>query len=199
MGVIEDCGLRKFGDLLWVSDQHKAKKMMELSTDSTATPYVLCARATVQDFNTFAIGDGQRENVEYIFEKGDEEDKLAKHLKKHSFHEAKFLWSRPVEKKGITRLPFIGLQAAGWIVWEYYVNFDRSFQEKYSHYPYPPERWALKIFDDHTRVRGDVKVLYKSSPFLHWFKNHQTAFVDLPKALSEATQRLEAAKREGTK
>jgi hypothetical protein len=197
MGVIEDCGLRKFGSLLWVSDLQKAKAMMGLATDSTASPYVLCARAAVEDFNAVAISEGQRESIEYIFEKGDEEDKLRQHFRKHSFHEPLFRWCKPVEKKGIIQQPFIGLQAAGWIVWEYYMAFSRSFQQEYSHYPYPPERWALKIFDDHRRVPGEVKILYKSSPFLHLLRNYSASFLDLSGAIAEATARLESAKRAG--
>jgi hypothetical protein len=197
MGVIEECGLRKFGSLLWVRDLQKARAMMGLATDSTAIPYVLCARAAVDEFNSFAIGEGQRENIEYVFEKGDEEDELRKHFKKHSLHEPVFRWCRPVEKKGITQRPFMGLQAAGWIVWEYYMALSRMFQEKYSHYPYPPERWPLKIFDDHRRVPGEVTILYKSSPVLHWLENQKAAFVDLSKGVAEATERLEAAKRIG--
>ena len=199
MEVIENCGLRKFGSLLWNGDLNKAKAMMGLSTDSTASPYTLCARAAVEDFNAYAIGENQCANIEYIFERGDEENRLRQHFRKHSFQEPLFRWKHPVEHKGIIQQPFMGLQAAGWIVWEYYIAFDRAFQEKYSYYPYPPERWALNRFDDHTHVPGAVKILYKSAPFLHWLKNHHSSFLDLPKTISEASASLEVAKRERKK
>ena len=197
MEVIEVCGLRKFGSLLWVSDQHKARAVSGLSTDSTATPYVLCARAVVEDFNNFAVTEGQRAHAEYIFEKGDEEDKLRQHFKKHSFHDPLFRWSKPVERKGIIHQPFIGLQAAGWIVWEYYMNFLRMFDKKYIYQVKTLDRWALTVFDDHHRIPGHVKILYKSAPFLHLLKNYDSSFVDLSKSVMEATSRLEAAKRRG--
>ena len=43
INVIQTCGLRKFGSVLWVSDQHKARAKEGLETDSTATPYVMCS------------------------------------------------------------------------------------------------------------------------------------------------------------
>jgi hypothetical protein len=197
MGVIEDCGLRKFGSVLWTSDQQKAKEMLGLSSDPTATPYVLCARSAVEDFNSHAIGEGQRDSLEYVFEKGDEEHKLRRHFEKHSFHEPTFRWSKPVEKKGITRPPFIGLQAAGWIVWEYYMDFSRWFDKKHIHKVSPPDRWAFNVFDNHRRIPGEVKVLYKSSPFMHWLQNRDSSMPEMQKLLGESTARLEAAKQEG--
>jgi hypothetical protein len=197
MEVIERCGLRKFGSVLWVSDQNKAKAVMGLSTDSTASPYVLCARAAVEDLIAFAIGEGLRENIEYIFEKGDEENKLRQHFRKHSFHEPVFRWSKPVEKKGVVQKPFMGLQAAGWIVWEYYLSFCRSFRESFKHAT--TGRWALNIFDDHRRIPGEIKILYKSAPVLDWLRQLPASLSDLSGPVLEATKRLEAAKKEGTK
>ena len=197
MKVIQDCGLRKFGSVLWTDDHNKAKAMMGLSTDSTASPYVLCSRAAVEDFISYATREGQRENIEYIFEKGDEEDKLRQHFKKHSFQESIFRWSKPVEKKGITQRPFIGLQAAGWIVWEYYLSFFRSFQELFNHGV--EGRWALRMFEDHRCVPGEIKILYKSAPLVDLMRQFRQSYVDLSQSVSEATELLEAAKREGTK
>jgi hypothetical protein len=195
MEVIENCGLRKFGNVLWTEDQNKVKSSKGLSADATATPYVLCARASVDDFIAYAIGEGQLENIEYVFEKGDEEHTLRQHFKKHSYQEPIFRWKHPVELKGIVQKPFMGLQAAGWIVWEYYMSLKRVFDERNSAYPYPPERWALKRFDDHRHVPGNVIVLYKSAPFLHLLKNHAASFVDLSKSVAEATARIESAKK----
>lgn len=197
MEVIQNCGLRKFGSLLWVADQNKAKATMGLSTDSTASPYVLCSRAAVEDLIAYAVREGQRENIEYIFEKGDEEDRLRQHFRKHSFHEPSFRWSKPVEKKGITQQPFMGLQAAGWIVWEYYLSFFRSFQEFFKHDI--EGRWALRVFENHRQVPGEIKILYKSAPMMDFERQFRESFPDLFGPVSEATRRIEAAKREGIK
>jgi hypothetical protein len=195
--VIQECGLRKFGSVLWISDQHKARATMNLSVDDTASPYVMCARTAVEDFIGFALGEGQRDNIEYIFERGDEESKLRKHFRKHGFHDPSFKWKHPVTPKGVTQQPFIGLQAAGWIVWEYYMSFCRSFAEFFKHDV--KGRWALQIFDDHRRVPGEVKILYKSAPLVDFMRQYQASFVDLNESIVEATKRLEAAKREGMK
>jgi hypothetical protein len=197
MGVIQTCGLRKFGSILSVADKHKARAVMNLETDSTATPYVMCSRAVVEDFMAHAIGQGQIFNVQYIFEKGDEEDTLRQHFRKHSFHEPSFAWSKEVEKKGIIAKPFIGLQAAGWIVWEYYMSFSRSFGEFFKHDI--KGRWALQTFDDHRQVPGEVKILFKSNPMVDFMRQFEANFIDLKANVAEATKRIEAAKREGTK
>jgi hypothetical protein len=197
MAVIQECGLRKFGAVLWNADRHKARAAMNLSIDSTATPYVMCARSAVDDFIAFSLGEGQRNNIEYIFEKGDEEHALRQHFQKHDFQDPIFRWSKPVTKKGITQDPFIGLQAAGWIVWEYYMSFSRWFGEMFKRDP--KGRWALQTFDDHRQVRGEVKILYKSSPMLDFMKQFEASFTDLSANVLEATKRLEAAKREGAR
>jgi hypothetical protein len=157
---------------------------------------VLCARSAVDDFIAFAKGEGQRDNIEYIFEKGDEEDTLRKHFRKHDFQDPVFRWSKPVTHKGITQQPFIGLQAAGWIVWEYYMSFSRYFGEFFKRDP--KGRWALQTFDNHREVRGEVKILYKSAPMLDFMKQFEANFIDLSANVAEATRRLEAAKREGS-
>jgi hypothetical protein len=165
--------------------------------DPTASPYVLCARAAVDDFNAFAIGEGQRENIEYVFEKKDEEDKLRRHFAQNSYQEPIFRWSKPVERKGIMQKPFIGLQAAGWIVWEHYMDFARWFDKKFAQSMSHPDRWAMKVFSDHRQIPGDVKILYKSSPFLHWLSNHELSMTTLAQSMEQSIARLEAAKIEG--
>jgi hypothetical protein len=193
IGVIQECGLRKFGSVLWTADLHKARTMMNLSGDPTASPYVMCSRSAVEDFIAFSIGEGQRDNIEYIFERGDEEEKLRAHFRKHSFQDPSFRWKHPVTLKGITQHPFIGLQAAGWIVWEYYMSFCRSFGEFFKHDL--KGRWALQIFDDHRCVPGDVKILYKSAPMMDFIRQYKVNFVDFNKNISESITRLEAVKR----
>jgi hypothetical protein len=193
MNVIQTCGLRKFGSILWVADQHKAKDDMELSTDATASAYVMCCRAAVEDFIAYAIREGQRDNVKYIFEKDDEEDRLRQHFRKHSFHEPDFAWGKEVEKKGIIQKPFLGLQAAGWIVWEYYMGFIRLIDALFKHDV--EGRWALRKFQDHREVPGDVKILYKSNPLVDFERQVQDSFDTRSKSVSEATNRIEEAKR----
>lgn len=197
MNVIQTCGLRKFGSLLWVADKNKAREMMGLSKDSTASPYVMCSRAAVEDFIRYAKGEGQRESIEYIFEKGDEESRLRQHFQKHSFADPIFRWKHEVVRKGLTYKPYLGLQAAGWIVWEYYVSFTRSFGSLFKHGI--EGRWALQVFDDHRQVPGEIKILYKSAPFVDFARQFKETFPDLFGPISEATSRLEAAKREGLK
>lgn len=195
MEVIENCGLRKFGSVLWVSDQDKARAQAGLSTDATASPFVLCARSAVEDFIAYAIGENQRENIEYVFEKGDEEDKLRKHFRKHSFQEPLFRWKHPVELKGIIQKPFIGLQAAGWLVWEYFMSFDRVFNPGRTLTAF--DRKTFRIFNDHRRIPGEIKILYKSAPLLHFMRNFVGSYPELFGKVTEVTARLEAATREG--
>ncbi len=191
MAIIEECGLRKFGSVLWVADHLKAKANMDLATDPTADPYVLCSRAAIEDFNAFAVGEGIREDVRYVFEKADAEDKLRRHFRKHAFHEPDFMWSKMVVKKDIIQKPFLGLQAAGWIAWEYYLNFFRSFTPGQKH----EERWALKIFEDHGRIPGQLKILYKSAPLMDVLRVSNESFRRSLRVILEIADHLEDAKR----
>jgi hypothetical protein len=53
-GVIQGCGLRKFGAAIKKKDVAKGKAAMELASDPTVDPYVLCCRSTLNDVYTFA-------------------------------------------------------------------------------------------------------------------------------------------------
>jgi hypothetical protein len=194
MDVIETSGLRKFGSVLSVADTQKARAVLGLQSDSTATPYVMCSRCCVDDLLTYAIRSGQNKTVTYVFEKGDEESNLRQHLSEHGFRDPEFAWGKPVEKRGISYDPFIGLQAAGWISWEYYQAFNRLGEWESPHDP--AGRWALKIFEDHRRIPGGIKVLYASNPRKKLLAGALASIPNLQKAVADATARIEKAKKE---
>ena len=55
------------------------------------------------------------------------------------------------------------------------------------------------MFEDHRCVPGEIKILYKSAPLVDLMRQFRQSYVDLSQSVSEATELLEAAKREGTK
>lgn len=126
LAVIQECGLRRFGGFIRKKDIPKGKMKDGFSSDTTVDGYVLCARSVADDFLAFARGDGATDNLTYIFEKGDSEDLLTRHFREQGFPEPIFKWSKVhVTRKGIKHSPFLGLQAAGWLAWEYYIDFCR--------------------------------------------------------------------------
>ena len=161
LDVIEECGLRKFGAWMEKGKVAEAKALLGLTEDDTAShPYVLCSRYAVDDLHAFARGAGIHSNVEAVFEKGDPEHLLRKHFTKHDYPDPEFRWSHVVCQKGIRRDPFLGLQAAGWIAWEYYVDVCRVFGLS-EQQPTTEGRHAFRVFEG---LPGRVNILYASNP-----------------------------------
>ena len=58
-------------------------------------------------------------------------------------------------QQGFVHDPFIGLQAAGWVAYEYYLDSDRLF------YSDPSHRWALEQFE---KLPGHIILNYYGDP-----------------------------------
>lgn len=203
LDVMRECGLRKFGSVVRRKDFLQAKAKLNLETDSTVDPYVLCSRYAVDQLYIFAKSEGITSNIRCVFEKGDPEDRLRKHFKKHGFPDPHFTWNRVhVDRKGVAHDPFIGLQAAGWLTWEYYVDFCRLFglsKQKVTE----EGRFPLRQFE---KMPGFLKVPFLSQPFLDVLKVAEESFLKSLQLVQDSSDRLdairresEAAKREGAK
>lgn len=186
MNIIERCGLRKFGAVIKKSDLFRAKAALDLSTDSTLDPYVLCCRCALDDVYAFAKSEGIGTQTRTIFEKGDSEDLLRKHLKKHALPDAEFAWSKRVIRKGKAQPLFVGLQAAGWAAWEYYVDFCRVSGLS-EHDPTDQGRAALGAFE---RMPGHIKIPYLSNPLQDLLVQMDGSFRRKVKIVHDATRRL---------
>ena len=174
-------------------DLTKAKAAMGLANDETVDPYVLCSRSAMDDLHAFAKREGITSKPHCVFEKGDEEDLLRKHLKKHQFPDAEFRWSREVEKKGMLHSPFLGLQAAGWIAWEYYLDACRVFGLK----EYRSTRETLATFES---MPGNIKIPFYSNPLDDVTRQLDESFGKRLEVIQQATQRLESIRlKDGTK
>lgn len=195
LNVIRGCGLRKFGAVLKKKDFLKAKAAMKLETDATVDTYVLCSRSAIDDLHAFAKSEGVTDNPRCVFEKGDSEHLLRKHLKKHGFSEPDFAWSKVVYKKDIPHDPFLGLQAAGWITWEYYVDSCRVFGLS-EHPPTERGREAFRTFDD---MPGHIKIPFLSTPLDDVSKRVAESFMKSRRVVDEATERLDTIRREREK
>ncbi len=190
LDVIEGCGLRKFGAIIKKSDFPRAKEIAGFATDCTVDPYVLCARSSVDDLYAFCKRESIDGSIGTIFEKGDSEDSLRKHFDKHGFPDPEFAWCKEVIKKGKSQRQFIGLQAAGWIVWEYYVDFCRVFGLA----DIPPTdngRVPLRRFES---LPGNIKIPYLSNPSKDLMKQLTASFGQSLHVVAEATQTLKRAK-----
>jgi hypothetical protein len=96
----------------------------------------------VESFQSYAMAEGVRDNIRCVFEKGDPEDILRKIFRAKGLVEPDFMWSKPhTDGKGFSYDPFLGLQAAGWIAYEYYLDVERLL------YSGASDRWALRQFE----------------------------------------------------
>ncbi|HEY1205074.1 MAG: hypothetical protein ABSH46_19830 [Bryobacteraceae bacterium] len=145
--IIQDCGLRKFGCILHLESFYKIKK--KRSGEPRLGPYIqrlnafaYAATMAVESFQSYAMAEGVRDNIRCVFEKGDPEDILRKIFRAKGLVEPDFMWSKPhTDGKGFSYDPFLGLQAAGWIAYEYYLDVERLL------YSGASDRWALRQFE----------------------------------------------------
>lgn len=145
--IIQDCGLRKFGVVLHLESFVKIRK--KHSADPFLGPFVnrvdafaYAATMAVESFQAYAAGEGIHDNVRYVFEKGDPEHILRRLFVAKGLVEPDFMWCKPhTGSKGFSYDPFVGLQAAGWIAYEYYLDMERLL------YSGPSDRWALRQFE----------------------------------------------------
>lgn len=118
--------------------------------------YVHAALASVDHFNSYARSI-RAERVKYVFEKGEREDDLRKRFAQDGYSEPHFTWKRPHrDRKGFLDDGFIGLQAAGWIAYEYWLDvsktldFGKPLTEKIE-----SGRWAFQQFE---KMLGVVQI-----------------------------------------
>jgi hypothetical protein len=171
----------------------QAKANLGLAMDSTVDPYVLCSRYAVDQLYIYAKSEGITGNIRCVFEKGDPEDRLRKHFKNNDFPDPDFMWSKlHIDRKGFCHDPFLGLQAAGWLTWEYYVDFCRLFGlSKQRHND--EGRFPLRVFED---LPGFLKVPFLSKPFLDVLCHSTVSFQKSIQVAQEAADRLEIISRE---
>jgi hypothetical protein len=186
LDIIQRCGLRKFGAVIKKNDVAKGKAAMDLASDTTVDPYVFCCRSTLDDVYAFATNQGIGRQVRTIFEKGDSEDLLRKHLKKHALAEPEFAWSKKVVQKGTEQPRFVGLQAAGWVAWEYYVDFCRVAGLS-DHEPTDKGRAAFQTFET---IPGFLKIPFMSNPLHDVLKQLGRGAHGKRNAVADATRRL---------
>lgn len=159
MEIIEGFGLRKFGCVVTLDDfqAFKKKKAKELSKLPNVDGFTFAAMTSVKAFHDYAWSEGITSNVRCVFEKGDPEDLLRKIFRLHGYSDPDFAWNRPVtDSKGFTRDPFVGLQAAGWIAYEYYLDADRLLYSDN-----PSDRWALNRFES---LQGNIILQHAGAP-----------------------------------
>jgi len=156
MDIIHECGLRKFGSVIRIDDYKDVTKKWNPSGNLDAWPlldaFAICSMTCIEDFYSYASGEGVTNNLRYVFEKGDPEETLRLICRGKKIPDPDFAWSREyVDSKGSKHDPFVGLQAAGWIAYEYYLGADRLLSGK------PSDRWAFRQFET---IPGHVKVLH---------------------------------------
>lgn len=180
MDIIYKCGLRKFGHVIRIEDYKGVLAKHNLTRPIPAWPvlndaFVICAMKCIENFYAYAKGEGVTSNIRYVFDKGDPEDALRLICRGHKLQQPDFQWSRPVvDSKGIAHDPFIGLQAAGWIAYEYYLDANRLL------FGQPSDRWALQEFES---MPGHVIVLH-----------HKELLPDLPSLRNLMQTKTEAVR-----
>lgn len=184
MAIIKDAGLRKFGSVLHVDGYIKTRKKYIDQGYASLHPFAFAAMRAVDSFHAFARAEGVLRNVECVFEKGDPETDLRKLFAEYGYAEPFFKRSTPHrDRKGFEHDPFLGLEAAGWITYEYYLDSERLL------FSQATDRWALQQFE---ALPGDILFLYRDAPgppLMDEQKMHD--------ALAESIERLEHARNEG--
>ncbi len=156
--VIQGCGLRKFGCILRLADFKDVLRrkggVSELEGWLLIDAYAFAAINAVHDLNSFATREGVAKNVRYVFEKGDPESDRRQAFRGYKFSDPDFAWPRShKDSKGAVHIPFLGLQAADWLAYEYYLdsnnllNFEKPIRD----------RWPMQQFES---LPGAVTLRY---------------------------------------
>jgi len=182
--LIESCGLRKFGCILRMDDYQQVRQKYVDKGHPSIDAFAFAAVHAVDDFHAYARGEGVPDNnVKFVFEKGDPEDHLRKILRDRNYGDPYFAWKTlHIDGKGVKHDPFIGLQAAGWLAYEFYLDADRLL------YSDPTERWALQRFQT---LRGDLKLQHRGQ-LLPAMPDKQKIF----NSIRTSIDRLEKAKKD---
>ena len=145
MDIIRGHGLRRFGCAVPLEVHNRIDPQIRNHFDA----YVHAALASVDEFNHYARTIRVGRNVRYVFEKGEREDELRKRFRDEGYTEPDFTWKRAHEdRKGFIHDGFMGLQAAGWLAYEYYLDALRvttNFNVPVS--TIEEGRWAFQQFE----------------------------------------------------
>lgn len=118
MDIITVHGLRRFGCCVPLFVQEKIDPAIQ-----NFNAYVHAAHASVDEFQQYARENGVIRDVRYVFEKGEREVELRARFRDAGYEEPDFEWNRrTTDRKGFVRDGFLGLQAAGWLAYEYYLD-----------------------------------------------------------------------------
>lgn len=121
MDIIHAHGLRRFGCCVPVSVHNRIDAKI-----TRFDAYVHAALASVDEFNEYARSIRVDRNVRYVFEKGEREDDLRSRFRDEGYTEPLFTWkTKHTDRKGFTHDGFLGLQSAGWLAYEYYLDAKR--------------------------------------------------------------------------
>jgi hypothetical protein len=146
--------------LIKKKDTPKGASALGYVSERPIDPFVLTARKSAEDSYNYARQEGIV-NAEVIFEKGDPENCLRFHFRESGIPEPLFAWNRPrTSRKGLRERHFIGLQAAGWIAWEYYLDACRT-SGVVDQMPSQTGRFPFREFE---KMPGDVIMPFMSSP-----------------------------------
>jgi hypothetical protein len=157
MGIIQSCNLRKFGTIIPVKAHRTIDEALRKRLFLDA--YVQGARTTVATFDNHARSLKVYPRVRYVFEKGDSEDLVRKRFSDDCLNEPTFTWkTEHLDRKGVLREEFVGLQAAGWIAYEYFLDLKRR-NDSYARTK--EARWAHEQFD--RRVPGQIEIQTEES------------------------------------
>lgn len=189
MRIIEDFALRKFGACILLSDIEQLRRQLVIQSgeEFMIEPFVYAAISAVEDFHAYAKLQGITSNLRYVFDDGDPQDALRKVFDYCGFSPPDFMPDTAQKnRKGITRDPFLGLQAADWIAYEYYLNFNRLLSGEGK----DEGRWAFKKFEG---LRGSIGI--RNYGFLRDVALE--AFDSRAERMADAVKRLRDAKDSG--
>jgi hypothetical protein len=145
MEIIIDCGLRKFGALIALEDFAETLQNISHPGASFANAFAFGGVLSADAFYAYAEREGAARNIRCVFEKGDPEESIRRAFRASGYNDPDFTWKVPrIDRKGVTHDPFIGLQAAGWIAYEYYLAHARDLVSDGK--PLSP-RWAFAEFE----------------------------------------------------
>src|SRR5262249_24419890 len=123
MDIIRGHGLTRFGCAVPVGVHNELDSSV---TDKSFDAYAHAALAAVDHFNAYARRE-KVEQIHYVFEKGEPEDALRRRFREEGFKDPHFTWRKPhLDRKGFLDPGFMGLQAAGWVAYEYWLDMTHT-------------------------------------------------------------------------
>lgn len=145
MDLIRGHGLTRFGCAVPLPIHNRLDSTIK---DRFFDAYVHASLAAVDHFNHYAR-ELRVECVRYVFEKGEREDGLRQRFREEGYNDPDFTWKKPHRtRKGFVDPGFLGLQAAGWIAYEYYLDMTKTLNLNMPLTKKQEEgRWAFQQFE----------------------------------------------------